>query len=199
MLYIVLGTLYNRYVLHLTGFDQIPQFSLESMKYHGGEAVEWFRDAMSRFYEGGQRMGTNPVSHQTQAGVGDPNAGVFVRAPRRGNASGARRVETNPVSHQNQAQAAGMDGFGRPKPASRVPEVPKARGRGFDVERGSGAATREEREFMLGDDEDEEGEEMEPMKGPVRDPASTNASASASANAGGGAGAAVRGPGGVRP
>ena len=198
MLYIVLGTLYNRYVLHLTGFDQIPQFSVESMKYHGGEAVEWFRDAMSRFYEGGQRMGTNPVSHQTQAGVGDPNAGVFVRAPRRGNGSGARRVETNPVSHQNQAQgqAAGMGGFGRPKPTSRVPEAPKARGRGYDVERGSGAATREEREFMLGDDEDEEGEEMEPMKGPVRDPAN--------ANAGGGAGmdvsvAAVRGPGGVRP
>ncbi|KAJ3544610.1 hypothetical protein NMY22_g2724 [Coprinellus aureogranulatus] len=42
--YTVLGTLYNRYVLQLRGFDQIPQFSLESMKYHTSEAIDWLKD-----------------------------------------------------------------------------------------------------------------------------------------------------------
>ncbi len=35
MAYTVLGVLYNRFVLQLRGFDQIPQFSVESMNYHG--------------------------------------------------------------------------------------------------------------------------------------------------------------------
>lgn len=40
MTYTALGTLYNRYVLQLRGFDQIPQFSVESMKYHAREATD---------------------------------------------------------------------------------------------------------------------------------------------------------------
>lgn len=82
MTYTVAGTLYNRFVLDLRGYDQIPQFSIESMKYHGKEAFEWTRDMIgivalnfcSRSSGGGgydtlpsQNPRTpNPVSHQAQ-------------------------------------------------------------------------------------------------------------------------------------
>lgn len=83
MTYTVLGTLYNRFVLQLRGFDQIPQFSIESMKYHGREAWDWVRDMTAALDVGGSagRGGgqgyngipsgglhmPNPVSHHSQA------------------------------------------------------------------------------------------------------------------------------------
>ncbi|KAG6873074.1 hypothetical protein C0995_003382 [Termitomyces sp. Mi166 len=90
LLYLVAGTLYNRYVLRLQGSDQIPRFSLESMRYHASEAVDWFKDLTGigssrynyRMPEEGLRTpfpgentlphsaqgtgGLNPVSHHTQ-------------------------------------------------------------------------------------------------------------------------------------
>ncbi|KXN84971.1 hypothetical protein AN958_11816 [Leucoagaricus sp. SymC.cos] len=61
MTYTVLGTLYNRYVLQLRGYDQIPQFSVESMRYHAREAVDWIQDIMAAYNIGGRE-----VSHHTQ-------------------------------------------------------------------------------------------------------------------------------------
>uniref|UniRef100_A0A0W0FGG8 Autophagy-related protein 27 n=1 Tax=Moniliophthora roreri TaxID=221103 RepID=A0A0W0FGG8_MONRR len=105
MLYVVFGTLYNRYVLQLRGFDQIPQFSLEAMKYHSREALDWFKDVMSSFYEGGQRTGMGGLG----GGVGGFRGG-FAPVGRRP-APGPRRNPTNPVSHQAQVDVgSGGDG-----------------------------------------------------------------------------------------
>lgn len=82
MAYTILGVLYNRFVLQLRGFDQIPQFSVESMNYHGREAWDWIKDLLSTLDIGGLRGNgngsysampsgslptTNPVSHHSQA------------------------------------------------------------------------------------------------------------------------------------
>ena len=100
VLYIVFGTLYNRYVLHLRGIDQFPQFSIASMKYHAHEALDWMKDVAGGMREGGRSMGANsglfpggsfsrtdinPISHQNQAPVSgssaEPAHGGFVRPP----------------------------------------------------------------------------------------------------------------------
>ena len=44
MLYIIVGLLYNRYVLELRGFDQIPRYSLISFS----DTMEFFRDCIDR-------------------------------------------------------------------------------------------------------------------------------------------------------
>ncbi|CAA7264953.1 unnamed protein product [Cyclocybe aegerita] len=116
MTYTVLGTLYNRFVLDLRGFDQIPQFSIESMKYHGREAFEWCKDMAgiiilnlgSRSGGGGAYSGlpssdpraTNPVSHHTQAS---------------GPAGGDDRVEEG-GGFGNGDGLANAGGFVRPQP-----------------------------------------------------------------------------------
>ncbi|PPQ72414.1 hypothetical protein CVT24_002985 [Panaeolus cyanescens] len=125
MTYTVLGTLYNRYVLQLRGFDQIPQFSIESMKYHGSEALDWIRDIAAQFNigTGGHSHGNydslpsagirtpNPVSHQAQVGglgpqdlesTGQQNG--FVRPQRiPSTVNPFQRAEINPVSHHSQS------------------------------------------------------------------------------------------------
>ncbi|EEB95240.1 hypothetical protein MPER_05823, partial [Moniliophthora perniciosa FA553] len=172
----------------LRGFDQIPQFSLEAMKYHSREALDWFKDVMSSFYEGGQRTGmgglgggvggfrggfapmgrqavgprrnpTNPVSHQTQVDIGSGGDGAeggdfvggFVRptgTPRPQNTV----PRTNPISHQSQVNAQ-QHQQQRQKPSREpTPPLPQAN----SVTKDTGPATREERAFMLGDDDDEE-------------------------------------------
>ncbi|KAG6813701.1 hypothetical protein H0H92_008108 [Tricholoma furcatifolium] len=95
LLYLVCGILYNRFVLNLRGMDQIPRFTLEGMRYHITEAVDWLRDLTglhsSRYQyhiprgeeEGlglptpvgsaGPRSGMNPVSHQTQVSSPPPS------------------------------------------------------------------------------------------------------------------------------
>lgn len=88
MTYTVLGTLYNRFVLQLRGFDQIPQFSIESMKYHAREAADWIKDMTASLDIGGR--GNNQ-------GGGHPRAPADLRTP-------------NPFSHQSQ-----VSGFGGPE------------------------------------------------------------------------------------
>ena len=84
MTYAVLGTLYNRYVLQLRGVDQIPQFSIESMRYHGSEAWDWIKDLISGLDIGGHRSGGTPYGgHPSSLPFGGP------RMP-------------NPVSHHSQ-------------------------------------------------------------------------------------------------
>ncbi|KAF8639602.1 hypothetical protein AX16_010271 [Volvariella volvacea WC 439] len=99
MFYAVLGTLYNRFVLNLRGFDQIPQFSVESMRYHASEAWDWMKDVYANYrqnggfrsYEGYRPAGgifraendapTNPVSHHTQSQADSSDSGAFRLGP----------------------------------------------------------------------------------------------------------------------
>lgn len=123
MTYTILGTLYNRFVLDLHGYDQIPQFSFESMKYHGKEAFEWTRDMAGiiavnlcsristnngyNIMSSNNPRTPNPVSHQAQVF----NANANVEDVEQGNQKNKPAATTplqdsliiNPVSHQSQA------------------------------------------------------------------------------------------------
>ncbi|KAF8167213.1 hypothetical protein B0H34DRAFT_669710 [Crassisporium funariophilum] len=203
MTYTVLGTLYNRFVLELRGFDQIPQFSIESMRYHGREAWDWIRDIVSGLdiegrgnnagggsygglpseglQSGGIRSATNPVSHHTQvSGLASDEledagrsfgggGGGFIRSqPGQHRVSPFQRADTNTISHQTQVNAAQSLSFSAssPPPQSR-PQSQSSRdtpreGRLVPESRG---ATQEERDFMLGDD-DEDAEELGDITAP---------------------------------
>ena len=193
MTYTVLGTLYNRYVLQLRGFDQIPQFSVESMRYHGTEAYDWIKDMVAILDIGGHARGgagggyngfssagiptTNPVSHQSQVfgasdiqeegGAFGEGGGGFIRPQTsRTQSNSFRRFETNPVSHQSQVNAQNAQSLSFstsvPHPPSPVrspysePSIPQVRTSGAPDSRGS---TKDERDFMLGD-EDDDAEEL---------------------------------------
>lgn len=169
MLYLTLGTLHNRYVLRLRGFDQIPQFNIESMRYHLKEGIDLFKDWMAGMYEGGQGAGwtrpsqgggfggrTNPVSHQSGVDAGDFDRG-FVRPPRNGTAG-----RTNPISHQSQVHNP------PPQPQPDLQQHPKKKEEG---------TTEERVPFMLGDDDDDEEEltKAPPHQSPTQPPSSTQA------------------------
>ncbi|KAG7447562.1 mannose 6-phosphate receptor domain-containing protein [Guyanagaster necrorhizus] len=152
MLYLTLGTLHNRYVLRLHGFDQIPQFNVDSMRYHLKEGLDLFKDWMAGMYEGGQGAGwsrssqggaggfsgrTNPVSHQSGVDTGDGDGG-FVRPPRNGTAA-----KTNPVSHQSQVQKLSS----QPQPDLQSRQYQKKKEEGTAEERAP---------FMLGEDDEDD-------------------------------------------
>ncbi|KIY73867.1 mannose 6-phosphate receptor domain-containing protein [Cylindrobasidium torrendii FP15055 ss-10] len=150
MLYITLGTLYNRFVLNLRGFDQLPSFSVEGFRYHAAEALDWFRDLMGGMYEGGQGgrynvlPRTNPVSHQSSVpgGTTDDFARLGSNSLQR---MGTPRGPLNPVSHQSQVAAQAQPQSPTPPrletPQPSTPAPP---------------AKEEERPFSVGDDDDEE-------------------------------------------
>jgi len=200
MTYTVLGTLYNRYVLQLRGVDQIPQFSIESMRYHGSEALDWIKDIIIGLDIGGRRNGgtpygdpistglpsgglrtPNPVSHYSQnSGSGPPddleeNGGLdnssgnsFIRPQKSKNrAAPFQRLETNPVSHQSQVIAQSLSFSAAASPPPSQPQhhnhdLPPQGRRMTTDRRGS---TKEERDFMLGNDED--AEELADVSTPV--------------------------------
>jgi hypothetical protein len=161
MLYIVLGTLYNRYVLQLRGFDQLPQFSAESARYHAVQAMDWVRSG----YEGWQGRGSVSLRDHHHDHLNGPAARTpdrtspapgneFVRAnngARGSAAAGKQRAqpEPNPVSHFSQAQQQPSAGPAEP-PTQSAPSRPK------DIEMGS---TKEEKSFLVGEDEDEDANE----------------------------------------
>ena len=240
MTYTVLGTLYNRYVLQLRGFDQIPQFSVESMKYHGSEAWIWISDTISGLDIGGgghSRPGPtsaspssglpfsanstvtpNPVSHHVQAqgtnidpeevigpapmgrGLGGAaGAGGFVRPQSQTRGSSfSRKPETNPVSHQTQVNAAiaaqSLSFSASKSPPPKSPPHPRQQQplpslattpRAAAVRPGLGPTTGEERQFMLGDDQEgdegDDGQEMDFVK-PVPSEDDTAAGSSSGSN-----------------
>lgn len=193
ILYMVFGTLYNRYVLRLRGFDQIPQFSIASMKYHAYEALDWLKDIATGMHEGGRSIAAhtgfsrpgssstselglgggngfshsniNPVSHQNQnpnlsreGSTRNGSSSGFVR-PQSGTGLGpgkGRRGEINPVSHQAQSRMESGDSplFQPAPPAKKEKSLPKP------LELETTGSTKEEREFMLGDDEVDEGDDV---------------------------------------
>ncbi|KAJ3985587.1 mannose-6-phosphate receptor binding domain-containing protein [Lentinula detonsa] len=123
MLYLVFGTLYNRYVLQLRGFDQIPQFSIEAMKYHGRQALNWFRDIMGQLYEGSQGSGWGGNVPRSWGGRSNDNVGFGVgsRLPpgRTTPRTNARSDSgTNIFSHQAQVDV----GNGEPPSALDTPD-----------------------------------------------------------------------------
>ncbi|KIL71248.1 hypothetical protein M378DRAFT_154764 [Amanita muscaria Koide BX008] len=166
--YTVLGTLYNRYVLQLRGFDQIPQFSFESMRYHAHQAIDWFRDIMSNFYEqsqhagggdlpfrrpGGSANAPNPFSHFTQTN----NGNEFIRP--RDNAG--RKHDINPVSHQSQVQNENATDSSSPQLSSPPPQPSHPREtRKLDKDVVQNSILEEQR-FMLADEDDDAGQEMD--------------------------------------
>lgn len=171
MTYTVSGTLYNRYVLQLRGFDQIPQFSIESMKYHAREAIDWIKDILAAYNVGGNGGGLpyasrtpamNPVSHHTQASEEhNINTNTFVRPQTHLTRPSSQR-DTNPVSHHTQTQI--EEGRADPSLNSPPPPPPKTSLSQFvprRVDLGSRGPTRQEREFLLGDEGDEGDEEYE--------------------------------------
>jgi cation-dependent mannose-6-phosphate receptor len=193
IMYMVFGTLYNRYVLRLRGVDQIPQFSIASMKYHAHEALDWMKDIAVGMHEGGRSMGTNsgffprsglnpeselglggsrgfsrseanPVSHQTQnqannreGSTGTGSSGGFVRPQIQTGNRNSKRGEMNPISHQAQSRIEHGESLSPPPPPMPlVKENPRPK----PLELETSGSTKEEREFMLGDDEGEEGEDV---------------------------------------
>lgn len=182
LLYLAAGTIYNRYVLHLRGVDQIPKFSSESMKYHAREALNLLMDLAGSMRSGGAYNRTsassyrsglptqrttispsvNPVSHQSlisSPGVDCPthsNGSGFV-TPQRAAAMG----RMNPVSHQAQvpSQQVGTppssSAHGHPNPTVPPEKTPEL------IPTADLGELEEEFEFKVGEDEDEgEGENM---------------------------------------
>ncbi|KAF9011423.1 hypothetical protein BDQ17DRAFT_1538106 [Cyathus striatus] len=220
MAYTVLGTLYNRYVLQLRGFDQIPQFSLDSMRYHAAEAWDWTRDMLATMNINlPQRRPTfgssqtNPISHQSQAGGfrlgGDEEdyesglgqggrgggGGGFVRPQHRFRP--APKPSTNPVSHQSQVNSEALRARAAAAAAtpSTSPPAPPPKEPTPEPQPQSSAAGRA---FALGDDE--EGEELvdvKPKPSAGDSPRSSTSSSSSSEtienNSGGNNAAALRG------
>lgn len=114
----MLGTLYNRFVLNLRGLDQLPQFTLEGMKYHLHEALDWIKDVASKMaesrMEGGfsTRPGSGPGGFGSgESGFGSGESGLSFSRGGVG-ASPKRNIATNPISHQSQVSAAASEGGG---------------------------------------------------------------------------------------
>jgi hypothetical protein len=176
--------------MHLRGIDQIPQFSIASMKYHAHESLDWLKDIVVGMHEGGRsigansgffyrsgsgvdsesglgggrgfsRTGTNPVSHQSQnqthGGTASGNGGGFVRPkPRTGSELGnSKHGDINPISHQAQSRADNGESSSLPThPAKKDSPRPNS------IQVDTADSTKEEREFMLGDDEGDEGDDV---------------------------------------
>jgi hypothetical protein len=202
--YLIVGVLHNRFVLGLSGYDQIPQFSIASMKYHATEAYSLAKDYISGLqtsrpgglgragYQGvpkstdeeagsGFRLPSsrgnmtssiNPFSHQSQSAS---EGSGFVRPSTAGKARAfdTPASATNPVSHQTQviADTAAIQSQSQQQPA-RTAGSPQSQSNGLtgqqlqsrrlvDVSKDAGKAKAEEKEFMLGEEGDDEEDEDE--------------------------------------
>lgn len=174
MTYTILGTLYNRFVLDLRGYDQIPQFSFESMKYHGKEAFEWTKDMAgiiavdfcSRISTTNGHMSSsnnprtpNPVSHQAQVFSANVNDDIeqgkqqqqqqepIVRPQKSKPAlTSLQTSRINPVSHQSQSSQSLSFAASPPQPTPKKVDVAAPKVDLLD------STNEEEDEFVLGGD-----------------------------------------------
>lgn len=166
MLYILLGTLYNRYVLELRGFDQLPQFSAESARYHAVSAMDWIRSG----YEGWQGQGSvslrdhhhdhlnGPAARtpappsQGQGHTGNEFARPTVSARASVGAGKQRKQpEPNPISHFSQAQQSDSQSPSlQPSPGRDTPPPSQTKGPANET-----SQVPEEKAFLLGDDDEE--------------------------------------------
>ncbi|KAA1471458.1 mannose 6-phosphate receptor domain-containing protein [Dentipellis sp. KUC8613] len=117
MSYIVVRTLYNRYVLHLRGFEQIPRFSIFSftdtldalqscgdrlLGKRGGRA--WHEEATHGGRRGFERLPTHP--EEEQAIMGDGSRGPSLDEDH------AERQPNSGHASEEQGQARGVDARG---------------------------------------------------------------------------------------
>jgi len=106
MAYLVLGTLYNRFVLGLQGFNQVPRFSFAGMVYHSQQAFEYIKDLLAErslqlSSNHNPVSATNPVSHQSNV-EGMQGMGLGHRERSWRGRPGGSQQQPNPFSHQAQ-------------------------------------------------------------------------------------------------
>ncbi|THU88501.1 hypothetical protein K435DRAFT_782031, partial [Dendrothele bispora CBS 962.96] len=129
-LYTTLGTLYNCYVLKLRGFDQLPQFSIEGIRYHTAEVFDF---AKASLRDGGWREIVEKIKEGAIAGVA-LLIGFVTRSDHRGGPSAAARgqgyygrVPSGPEERAESGFHPGVDiGSGRGTPDSN--NTPAAKG-----------------------------------------------------------------------
>ncbi|KAF8079323.1 mannose-6-phosphate receptor binding domain-containing protein [Lyophyllum atratum] len=185
VLYLVAGTIYNRFVLNLRGVDQIPKFSLESMRYHASEALDWIKDLVGGHGGGGGygRMNTNdfgapsagggafpssaqstgginPVSHQAgttprEGSEGAGGGGGLVRPQHARTMSGGAR-RTEINPVSHQALMSAQLGPAQPNAPSQPPAAQPTRKEKHRPKGFDLESSMQEQEFMLGGDEDED-------------------------------------------
>ncbi|KAH8823043.1 mannose-6-phosphate receptor binding domain-containing protein [Flagelloscypha sp. PMI_526] len=106
-LYLLLGTAYNRYVLGLQGFDQIPSFTWEGFRWHVSEMLDLARDWFQ-----GSSFGT--------PGLRNAERGWNIQTP----ASASAAADPSPWSHQSTVPNGGGARMPQPKPFPRGGGVP---------------------------------------------------------------------------
>ena len=185
MTYALLGTLYNRYVLRLRGVDQIPQFSIESMRYHGCEAWDWIKDIISGLNIGWHRSGgtpyggrpsalpsggprmPNPVSHHSQNAVSGPPDNLEENDLDKGSNNGLIRPQqsknrASPFQRletnpvSHQSQVFAESLSSSPPPSQPQHHHDLPPSQGHQLATDRRDPTKEEQNFKLGDDEDAE-------------------------------------------
>ncbi|THU96288.1 mannose 6-phosphate receptor domain-containing protein [Dendrothele bispora CBS 962.96] len=120
-LYTTLGTLYNRYVLNLRGFDQLPQFSIEGIRYHTAEVFDFAKDSLR---DGGWREIVEKIKEGAIAGVA-LLIGFVTRSDHRGGTSAAARGQGYYGRVPSGPEERAESGFHRPTP-NRRPAPPPA-------------------------------------------------------------------------
>ncbi|KAJ7084545.1 hypothetical protein B0H15DRAFT_910828 [Mycena belliarum] len=78
--YLVIGTLYNFFILNLAGTDALPRFSIAGMLYHGREASEMAGDWWASRQGGGSASRTDSRA-RGPVGLGGPNSFSRDRRP----------------------------------------------------------------------------------------------------------------------
>jgi hypothetical protein len=107
MLYIVFRTLYNRYALHLRGFDQIPTLPHQLTHFFSGIG-DCFSSVSSKF--GSSQHGLNPTSHHWggRSGTGARDLASRIGGSRFG--SGSREEEETMLAEEEGELEDGIHG-----------------------------------------------------------------------------------------
>ncbi|CAK5279071.1 unnamed protein product [Mycena citricolor] len=136
ILYVVVGTIYNHFVLNLQGTDALPRFSVAGMIHHGRDALEMASDWAATYGRGpqyGGRYDALPTDREGGAGFTLPSSAdsnsAFVRT--------RKEPVTNPASHQTQVMAPPAQGGGgvqmpAPAPAPASVSAVNAAGSGLN-------------------------------------------------------------------
>ena len=143
------------------------------MKYHSREAADWVKDIMSTYNIGGTQEilphdprgvgATNPVSHHNQTSEElNINQDNTLLRPQLSTPHLPPRSDMNPVSHhaqmQTKTQQSRSSGQVPPKTSLKQP-YPQSR----RADLGNRGPTQEEREFLLGHDEEELEDKLTPI------------------------------------
>ncbi|KAL1741173.1 mannose-6-phosphate receptor binding domain-containing protein [Schizophyllum fasciatum] len=173
-LYLVCGTAYNRWVLGLSGFDQIPSFSWDAFAYHARAVYAHLRaegfgpvlrharaaaarvfskdnmlDIFERFREATTSLYEGGQSGRLALGHGHGGMGRYGYQPTDQHLEEGAPGSVNPVSHQ----AFVRPDMGSPSPRASPSPRPQS---GGDARLAPGGLPSEQTPFMLGREDDEE-------------------------------------------